>query len=145
MKRICILLLALISLSSCAALLTPYEPQQKQTLATFLDFRPYTSEGFFISPDSYTGEHEPLGQLIVEILPEQKEITESKRSKYDDVQYINGILYGYERISFSEVLEQAVLRAISMGADGIADLKITKVTNGYFVRYEATGLCIKRN
>lgn len=144
MKRICILLLALIGLTSCAALFTPYEPQQKLTFATFLDYREYTLKGFFLSPDSYTGEHEPLGQLFLEIYPEQKEITESKRSKYDDVQYINGILYGYERILFADVLEQAVLQAVSKGADGIVNLKIVKITNGYSVRYEATGLCIKR-
>lgn len=144
MKRICILLLALISLSSCASLFTPYEPQQAQTFATFLDYRPYISEGFFISPDPYTGEHEPLGQLFLEIYPEQKEITESKRNKYDDVRYINGILYGYERIHLADVLEQAVVRAIAMGADGIVNLKIAKITTEYSVRYEATGLCIKR-
>lgn len=143
MRRILILLLA-FSLTACSALFVPYEPQRKQTFATFLDFRPYISEGFFISPDPYTGEHDPLGQLFVEVLPEQKEITESKRKQYDDVQYVNGILYGYERISYSEILELAVVRAISMGADGIADLKIAKITNGYSVRYEATGLCIKR-
>ena len=144
MKRILILLLALVSLQSCGALFAPYEPQQKATFATFLDFRPYTSEGFFISPDSYTGDHETLGELFLTVMPEQKEITESKRSKYDEVQYINGILYGYEIIPYAELLEQAVLRAVSIGADGIADLKIAKYANDYSVRYEVTGLCIKR-
>ena len=144
MKRILILLLALVSLQSCGALFAPDEPQQKATFATFLDFRPYTSEGFFISPDSYTGDHETLGELFLTVMPEQKEITESKRSKYDEVQYINGILYGYEIIPYAELLEQAVLRAVSIGADGIADLKIAKYANDYSVRYEVTGLCIKR-
>ena len=144
MKRILILLLALVSLQSCGALFMPYEPQKKATFATFLDFRPYTSEGFFISPDSYTGDHETLGELFLTVMPEQKEITESKRSKYDEVQYINGILYGYEIIPYAELLEQAVLRAVSIGADGIADLKIAKYANDYSVRYEVTGLCIKR-
>ena len=144
MKRLFILLLALINLQSCGALFAPYEPQQKATFATFLDFRPYTSEGFFISPDSYTGDHETLGELFLIVMPEQKEITERKRSKYDEVQYINGILYGYEIIPYAELLEQAVLRAVSIGADGIADFKIAKHANDYSVRYEVTGLCIRR-
>ena len=38
----------------------------------------------------------------------------------------------------------AVVRAIAMGADGIVNLKIAKITTEYSVRYEATGLCIKR-
>lgn len=144
MKRICILLLALIGLQSCASMFSTYEPQQAQTFATFLDFRPYTSEGFFISPDPYTGEHEPIGQLYLEIYPEQKRISDGKRDKYDQPTYINGMLYGYERLHFADVLEQAVVRAVTMGADGLVNLKISKITTGTSVRYEATGFCIKR-
>ncbi len=144
MKRICIFLISLLCLQSCSLLFSAYEPQQKSTLATFLDFRPYTSEGFFISPDPYSGEHETLGQLFIEIIPEEKEIRESERTKYDSPHYANGLLYGYEHITFAEVLEQAVQRASSIGADGIADMKITKETSGISVRYVATGLCIKR-
>ena len=113
-------------------------------IASFLDFRPYTSAGFFISPDAYTGEFEPLGQLYIEIYPEEIEISESKRLKYDEPHYMNGILYGFEYIKFAEILDKAVAKAMEMGADGIADLKIQKVTFADRVRYEASGLCIKR-
>lgn len=75
-----ILTAAAMVLTSCGALFMPYEPQQRMELASFLDFRPYTSAGFFISPDAYTGEFEPLGQLYIEIYPEEIEISESKRS-----------------------------------------------------------------
>jgi hypothetical protein len=139
-----ILTAAAIVLSSCGALFMPYEPQQKVELASFLDFRPYTSAGFFISPDAYTGEFEPLGQLYIEIYPEEIEISESKRLKYNEPHYVNGILYAYEHIKFAEILDKAVAQAMKMGADGIADLKIQKVTFADRVRYEASGLCIKR-
>lgn len=141
MKRIIILLLALI-FTSCSALLPTYYPQKKQAYATFLDFRPYTSEGFFISPDPYTGEFEPLGQLYVEVFPEEKLISAEDRYKYDETHYYGSDLYGFERLSYAEILSQAVVRAVSMGANGIADLKISKVTYNGYVRYEASGLCI---
>jgi hypothetical protein len=144
MKRIMILTAAAIVLTSCGALFMPYEPQQRMELASFLDFRPYTSAGFFISPDAYTGEFEPLGQLYIEIYPEEIEISESKRLKYNEPHYVNGILYAYEHIKFAEILDKAVAQAMKMGADGIADLKIQKVTFADRVRYEASGLCIKR-
>jgi hypothetical protein len=144
MKRIMILTAAAIVLTSCGALFMPYEPQQRMELASFLDFRPYTSAGFFISPDAYTGEFEPLGQLYIEIYPEEIEISESKRLKYNEPHYVNGILYAYEHIKFAEVLDKAVAQAMKMGADGIADLKIQKITFADRVRYEASGLCIKR-
>lgn len=144
MKRIMILTAAAIVLTSCGALFMPYEPQQRMELASFLDFRPYTSAGFFISPDAYTGEFEPLGQLYIEIYPEEIEISESKRLKYDEPHYMNGILYGYEYIKYAEILDKAVAQAMKMGADGIADLKIQKITIAERVRYEASGLCIKR-
>jgi hypothetical protein len=57
---------------------------------------------------------------------------------------VNGILYAYEHIKFAEVLDKAVAQAMKMGADGIADLKIQKITFADRVRYEASGLCIKR-
>jgi hypothetical protein len=139
-----ILTAAAIVLTSCGALFMPYEPQQRMDLASFLDFRPYTSAGFFISPDAYTGEFEPLGQLYIEIYPEEIEISESKRLKYNEPHYVNGILYAYEHIKFAEVLDKAVAQAMKMGADGIADLKIQKITFADRVRYEASGLCIKR-
>lgn len=144
MKRIMILTAAAIVLTSCGALFMPYEPQQRTELASFLDFRPYTSAGFFISPDAYTGEFEPLGQLYIEIYPEEIEISEGKRLKYNEPHYVNGILYAYEHIKFAEILDKAVAQAMKMGADGIADLKIQKVTFADRVRYEASGLCIKR-
>lgn len=144
MKKIFILLLALVSLSSCGALFMPYEPQQRFELASFLDFRPYSSAGFFISPDAYPGECEPLGKLYIDVIPEEKEISESKRNKYDEPHYVNGILYGYEHIKFAELLDKAVAKAMELGADGLADFKIQKVTVADRVRYEVSGLCIKR-
>lgn len=144
MKRIMILTAAAMVLTSCGALFMPYEPQQRMELASFLDFRPYTSAGFFISPDAYTGEYEPIGQLYLIVMPEEKEISESKRSKYDEPHYMNGILYGYEFIPYADLLDKVVAKAMEMGADGIADFKLKRSAAGGSVLYEVEGLCIKR-
>lgn len=147
MKRILILLLALICFSSCAT----FRPQQRSTFAYFLDYRPYTSEGFFISPDPYTGEFESLGELYIEVLPEQKAINIEDEDKYDNVMYWGTQAYGFERISHAELLEMAVHKAVLKDANGIANLKIEKCsessTNGSIVSsrivYKIYGLCIK--
>ena len=146
MKKLIILLLALMPvITSCSALFTTYQPQQRSTFVTFLDFRPYTSEGFFISPDPYNGEFEPIGQIFLTMLPEEKLISEEVRKQYDNVHYYGTDMYGFEKIPYAELLNQAVVRAISMGANGIADLKISKASyNSHFI-YEVTGLCIKIN
>lgn len=147
MKRILILLLALICVSSCAT----FKPQQRSTYSYFLDYRPYTSEGFFVSPDPYTGEFESLGELYMEVFPEQKEINIDDKDKYDRVVYWGTQAYGFERIAHAELLEMAVKKAESMGANGIANLKIEKHSESSInastassrIVYNIYGLCIK--
>lgn len=132
-------------MTSCSALLPIYYPQQKQVFTTFLDYRPYISEGFYISPDSYNGEFEPIGQIFMTILPQEKLISSDDRHNYDNVHYYGSEVYGFERISYAELLNQAVVRAISMGANGIVDLKINKTTFNGVISYEISGLTIKIN
>ena len=144
MKRILILLLALICLYSCATFI----PQQRSVTTVFLDYRQYASQGFFLSPNIYTGEHDALGELFIEVLPEQKEARidseGNPKGDLDMVTYYFDGAYGFERIYFDELLEIAVEKAKEKGADGICNLKINKTSATGFVRYEVTGLCIKR-
>ena len=144
MKRILILLLALIGLSSCGTFI----PQQRSITTVFLDYSQYTSQGFFLSPDAYTEEHDALGELFIEVLPEQKEARidseGNPKGELDMVTYYFDGAYGFERIYFDELLAIAVEKAKEKGADGICNLKISKTSTTGFIRYEVTGLCIKR-
>ena len=145
-KYFLILALALMA-ASCAT----FKPQQRATFVAFLDYRPYTCEGFFISPNPYTGEYEPLGELYIEVMPEQKEIDYDQREKYDHPVYWGTQMYGFERINHAELLEMAVKKAVGLGANGIANFSIKKVTNSSIngsvasstITYQIEGLCIK--
>lgn len=134
--------------TSCAT----FKPQQRSYSISFLDYRPYTSEGFFISPDPYTGEFEALGELYLEVQPEQKEIDIKNKDNYDSIVYWGTQAYGFERINHAELLEMAVKRAVSVGANGIANIRITKTTGATInasvastsIVYKIEGLCIKK-
>ena len=139
MKKIVLFLIAVFALASCST----FVPLQKATYATFLDYRPYNSEGFFLSPEPYVGECEFIGELFIEVLPEQKAIKDGAYDSYDALSYYGGKWYGFERLSYAEILQTAVVRAVSMGANGISSLKIEK-HNGTRPFYTVTGLCIKK-
>lgn len=119
--------------------------KEKSSTSSFLDFRPYTTNGFFISTASYFGEYTPIGILNMRFDPET---VKNKNRKISDP------LYLVEEIPAQEVLNAAVETAKKMGADGIMDFKFTTVEytsageTAIFppIRYYLiTGLCISRN
>ena len=139
MKKLVLFLAAVFASVSCST----YIPLQKATYTTFLDYRPYNSEDFFLSPDPYTGKCVNLGELFIEVLPEQVEITNGLYELYDAVAFYGKAWYGFERVSYAELLQTAVSRAKEKGANGIASFKIEKYT-GTRPFYTVTGLCIKK-
>lgn len=126
-------------LSSCSTFI----PASRTTTSVFLDYRPYMSEGFFISPDPYPGGCETLGELALEVRPAQMEIDELSVAYFDGVIYRNMKYYGYERISYETLLKTAVDKAKSTGADGLVNFEIQKV-EGLHPYYIVSGVCIKR-
>lgn len=139
MRNACIVALACALLSSCAS----FTPASRSVVSVFLDYRPYMSEGFFISPDPYPGSCEILGELALEVRPGQMEIDEVSVAFFDSVTYRNNKYYGYERISYETLLDTAVSKAKATGADGLVNFSIQKV-DGLHPYYIVTGVCIKR-
>lgn len=125
MRRVMIFLSLAILAISCAVV----QPQQQKELVTFLDYRPYTEAGFFISPYNYTGKYEAIGQLDIVIVPEQ--VTE-------------GMYLVKKEISSTDLLDKAVKHSLGKGANGIANLKITRVTAASALsHYELSGFLIR--
>ena len=120
MRRILLLLVAALALTSCSPKIYP-----RMVTVGFADFRPYAEEGFFLSPDPYPGDFESLGEISIKIVPGVR--------KY----YRPDIRYETEKISVDEVLKIAVSAARELGADGIVDMRITE-------EFKVTGLCIIR-
>lgn len=119
MKRFIIILSLAMLATSCAIM----APQQQKEIINFLDYRPYTDAGFFISPYSYNGKFEPIGQLDIVVYPE--EVTD-------------GIYISKKEILTSDLLDKAVEHTLGKGANGIANLKISRVTITTTSRYGST-------
>lgn len=139
MKKM-IILAALVIVSSCSV----YRPYQALNVATFLDYRPYVLEGFFVSSDAYPDVCETLGELRMEYYPEQVVIKNADYDKYEMFSYRSMKWYGFPRIQYAQLLQNAVARAKSMGADGLANFSIEHRTDGLRPYYIIHGSCIKR-
>ena len=114
MKRIIVILAFLAVMSSCGVM------QPKGEIVRFLDYRPYTEAGIFLSPYNYTGKYEPIGQIDIEVYPEQ---------------VTDGIYISYKEVTADQLLEKAVKHSLGKGANGIANLSIKTIYNVTYNRY----------
>jgi len=141
-----------IILQSCSPKLMP-----RTVTISFFDFRKFTNEGFFLSPDPYTGEFTPCGELLIIVHPADIKYSDINKGKnLDDAVYsspnsIGGVTK--EDISSEELLEMIVAKAKSVGANGIANFKCLSISytnyiqgspHTYFSHYEICGFAIKR-
>ena len=149
MRKFTIILTLALVLTSCAV------TRDRQVSTRFLDYRPYSEAGFFISPDPYPGTFTSLGEFSITVTPailsNSKAI--SKQKSFDDGVYSKqsyGIVH-MEEISSEELLEMAVQEARSVGANGIANFKCMAVyetrssrnsASSILSHYEISGLCI---
>lgn len=126
-------------LSSCGV----YTEAPRSTFKAFLDFRPYISEGFYISSTPYTGEAVSLGELIIDVTPEFKEVRYGKEDQYDAVVVDFNGTFGYERIDAAELLQEAVQTAKELGANGLGSFRIEKTYAGSTPVYSVRATCLK--
>ncbi len=150
MKKLIFLTVLSIMLCSCGIM-----TRDRIVTPLFLDFRPYTSAGFFLSPNPYTGDFEPVGELNLIVEPAVVKNEPTTTSKFSDSVYAPKTSVVQEDISESELLELAVGEALKMGANGISNLKI-KVSKEIYAYakgslrkaieidvYHITGFCIE--
>ena len=120
----------------------------------FLDYRPFTEQGFWLSADPYMGDHTPIGQIDLKVSPGREVKETVKKDTGDGRKFEDGVygtrtrtLAGLEKISSGELLQMAVDVAKEAGADGIADLE-TRVVYAAGLDivdyYEVSGMAIKR-
>lgn len=132
MKKILLALAAITMLASCATV----KPTERKVYTYFADYRPYAEIGFLITPQSYHGEYESIGEIEIKIVPAyEKKIT--GYNVLDEAYYT----FAYETITFDEITDIAVKEAIKKGADAICNFSITKPND---ISYHIKGFCIKR-
>lgn len=148
MRRFLITLILLLPLWGCAV--TRQRERIVQTL--FLDYRPFVEKGFFLSPDPYPGDFTALGDLSVKVFPAITQVNndnvDASFNQRDNYAYYKGKTketFITEKISGSELLQEAVNAAMALGANGIADLRITEVPAIYGAEdthWLISGICI---
>lgn len=146
MKKAIIILIAVLSLASCASI----KPASRIVSTAFVDFRKFTESGFMITPNEYYGEHETIGEIRMEVVPAMVETyPELKKNNKDGMPKP---VVGIELLTFQEVAGLAVERAKLLGADAIVNFKLVKEDreplvlerNKSIIKYVVYGLCIKR-
>ena len=146
-----------VLLTGCAVV----RPRERITNVLFLDYRPYVSVDFHISPDAYTQSHHALGELMIEVYPAIKSNASRNRAT-TEAKFTDGIYSGggisasrvyRETITSDELLEIAVSKALELGADGISNFQAKVIYNTTYTKYGTTktlshyeikGLCIDR-
>ena len=112
MKRIVLIIVTMLVLASCSV------TRQRQTFVSFLDYRPYTSADFFLSPDPCVKDFDSIGQLYIDVIPGTATPTTSTAKNFNDNIYSKGGMMAttYEVISSEELLEigRLALRIISL-------------------------------
>lgn len=114
----------------------------------FLDFQPYTEAGFFISPNPYTGQFSPVGEINITVQPALQQPARQIKGAYNDAVYApkNGAGVVQEEILAEELLEMAVDAAKAKGANGISNFKCIRVLDANPLEpyhYEITGFAIR--
>ena len=137
MKKLAVLF-ALVVLTGCAA------TRPRIVSTGFIDYRPYTEGGFFLSPDPYPGDCESLGEIVVYVIPALVPAGHASATKFSDGAY-GSVGVVREAVDVSELLELAYKEAAGRGADGLVDLKFTTESDAVGIsKYEVSGLAIRR-
>lgn len=156
MKKFLLILAVAIASTGCGV------QRARMVEKSFYDYSAYTDEGFFLSPNQYIGEHQPLGELFIKVTPallpanqaQNREEIPQKRN-YSDGLYSNQPSFGKvvpEQIEPGELLEMAVSEAVKRGGNGISNFSVKAIytttvtryaTTTELSHYEITGLCIK--
>ena len=122
--------------------LPSYKPTRRVIKTTIIDYRPSISEGFYLSPDPYTKDFDPIGEIRIEVTPALVDRNSPKASKC----ICNGGVWE-EVVTSDELLRAAVKQAIALQANAIVNLKITTEIDEDIEptrKYIISGFCIVR-
>lgn len=136
MKRLIPIILLCVMITGCSM------TRPRIVHSSFLNFQPYTQEGFYISQNPYPENCQILGEILLDIDPA---IVKERHEKFKNQSW-----YAYERIEGDELLELAVKKAREAGGDGLVNLRIEQKWHGdkdnisHFDGYLVSGTVIVR-
>jgi hypothetical protein len=125
-----ILILLVLTLSSCA---TTFTPSASVFEVTGWDFREYANKGFLFTPHQYLGEYESMGIITINLIPGTLAIGQSAASyngysrKTLQGSPVGGgttINYWEEDIDVEKCIDAIYQTAVDMGADAVMDFHV---------------------
>ena len=136
MKKLLPLIMLLSMLCSCVIL-----DRARETEYWIADFRPYLEKDFMYTPHVYSGDHDILASVSIVIRPAAK--TKKEFDKMDELYVrVSEMSDVYrEIISPVEALEAMYEYALTLGANGVSELRTVKHEDGTF---EIGGMAIFR-
>ena len=157
-KSLAVFLLGIIILPACMTLeeLKVIPPEES---FYGIDFRPYTEKGFFMTPEKFVGEYEPIGLLTYQLLPSAQysnkggqKIPTSKSGQTGTVYYVSKYSWHVDEVKLKDALDGIYDYCISMGADALVNLQLQPSKKEYsgiknpvvIDGYEISGFAIKR-
>lgn len=106
------------------------------------DFRPYTEDGFTISPYHEGYQYESIGLIDIEFTAGRKDGYVNASYNWRSSQ--NGAKYkDWYQPDYAYMLDELVKKAKQMGANGILDLKCTSIYNGKTTVSVISGFAVK--
>jgi len=156
MKKIWLIYVVLFILVSCStSKITTSKISfiPKSQILFGLDFRPYTEQGFLVTPYSYSEPYESIGVLTLSILPEAKKVVGNTYRTSDSPNSTIQVEYIWLKsdISPEETIEAMYQECKKLGADALVDFNIKPISKHYNTDppvsidgFEVTGFAIKR-
>ena len=141
MKKAILLALVVVMAAGCSAPRRVYE--------LFIDFTPYTSAGFYVTPDQCPSDYEPTGQLYLTVYPaivrQQAPKVQTSETFQDGLYSIPASQLTLEQISSAALLELVVKAAVNKEAEGLSSLEIVRVGTGAAVdHFEISATTIRK-
>jgi hypothetical protein len=131
MKKI-IFLLALFTISffGCKTL-EELKYVSKNEILVGIDFRKYTDQGFFITPEKYLGEYYSIGLISYDYLPagEYKSVGIKRNPNYNKEnlntpEYIEVKEWLFEKVHVEQVMDSVYYYCTKLGADALVNFNI---------------------
>lgn len=146
MEKFILIAIAVLILNGCATTKLKFIPAEEYFVG--IDFRPYTEQGFLFTPEKYLDEYESIGLVDLVSIPEANYVP---LQQFSDGSTLSK--WQINEININDVLRKYYEMAIEMGADGIMNFRLEKVTRRYTIGVESpitiegisiSGFAIKR-
>ena len=135
LQKFSTILLAALLLESCGTM-----TRSRTTSVSFASFQQYPN--MWISPNACPMTHTAIGHLNIDVSP----AIGTPTNKGDGIYSQSYNALQFERISYDELLEMAVVEARARGANGISNLSVTedrKPGETFATGYHVSGLLIR--